>query len=392
MEAGENQYDYYPVSLLVWQHRRIETVLSIAAALVVVSFWWMGKQTPPPSHDIPLPFVSESLGLAGAITNLGVRGGRNVQQATFSAEETSVIIPVDSMTIVIVPARQDVSGGAALSEAMSAGKRVFGYKYASASASQEIAARARANAGEPLSYAELFPGTFFVSDEARAASTFIAAFEAQKNIEFLPITDVTLEADARYVVVATDTETAFTISGLGAEASCSDGIITAPETCDDGNATPGDGCDDTCAMEQGFTCSGQPSVCTANGGQSGGGGGGTTGGGGGGVCGNNVVESGEECDDGNIVSGDGCGGADHPNGACSLEFCGDKYVDTDGIPDEEGSPIPDTQEACDEGGLCQGGPHDGESCSRFGIDPFCGNGNPCVTSDTSSCSADCTPP
>ena len=48
-------------------------------------------------------------------------------------------------------------------------------------------------------------------------------------------------------------------------------------TFEDGNQTPGDGCSETCTIE----------------------------GGGGPICGNNVLEQGEECDDGNQTPGDG---------------------------------------------------------------------------------------
>jgi cysteine-rich repeat protein len=43
---------------------------------------------------------------------------------------------------------------------------------------------------------------------------------------------------------------------------CSDGIIEDSEACDDGNTTPGDGCAVCCQIESGWTCEGQPSVCT----------------------------------------------------------------------------------------------------------------------------------
>jgi cysteine-rich repeat protein len=34
------------------------------------------------------------------------------------------------------------------------------------------------------------------------------------------------------------------------------------ETCDDGDATSGDGCSDVCQVEPGYTCVGEPSICT----------------------------------------------------------------------------------------------------------------------------------
>ena len=43
-------------------------------------------------------------------------------------------------------------------------------------------------------------------------------------------------------------------------AVCGDGALHG-EACDDGNTTPGDGCSAVCAVEDGFTCEGEPSVC-----------------------------------------------------------------------------------------------------------------------------------
>jgi cysteine-rich repeat protein len=45
-------------------------------------------------------------------------------------------------------------------------------------------------------------------------------------------------------------------------ATCGNGIIEQGETCDDGNTLNGDGCSITCQIESGWTCSGEPSVCS----------------------------------------------------------------------------------------------------------------------------------
>jgi large repetitive protein len=71
---------------------------------------------------------------------------------------------------------------------------------------------------------------------------------------------------------------------------CGNGIVEPGEQCDDGNTLSGDGCSSTCQVEAGYQCTGQPSVCTPIPA----------------VCGNGIVEPGEQCDDGNLVSGDGC--------------------------------------------------------------------------------------
>jgi cysteine-rich repeat protein len=60
------------------------------------------------------------------------------------------------------------------------------------------------------------------------------------------------------------------------EPVCGNGIVEEGEECDDGNNIPGDGCDPNCRKEK------PP------------------------VCGNGVLEEGEECDDGNNIPGDGC--------------------------------------------------------------------------------------
>jgi cysteine-rich repeat protein len=50
---------------------------------------------------------------------------------------------------------------------------------------------------------------------------------------------------------------------LANETGCGDGAICGTEACDDGNTDWGDGCGGTCmAVEAGWTCQGEPSVCT----------------------------------------------------------------------------------------------------------------------------------
>ena len=104
---------------------------------------------------------------------------------------------------------------------------------------------------------------------------------------------------------------------------CGDGVLDADETCDDGNWIAGDGCSASCKLEVTIGCtaddqcdsglcdlptgqcvcqrdldcfnnqicdlSEEPSACEDAG-----------------SCGNNVLDAGEECDDGNVFGGDGC--------------------------------------------------------------------------------------
>src|SRR5881394_2795903 len=61
-------------------------------------------------------------------------------------------------------------------------------------------------------------------------------------------------------------------------AACGDRVVDDGEDCDDGARADGDGCDGSCKLEDGWTCSGEPSSCVK--------------------CGNETVAEGEECDDG----------------------------------------------------------------------------------------------
>jgi cysteine-rich repeat protein len=119
-------------------------------------------------------------------------------------------------------------------------------------------------------------------------------------------------------------------------AMCGNGTVEAGEGCDDANVATGDGCA-ACVVETGFVCMGAPSACHANcgdgmivGGEAcdganlggatctsvGFAGGGTlacsatctlnTAGCFAGLCGNTVINPGEECDDGNNTALDGC--------------------------------------------------------------------------------------
>ena len=94
---------------------------------------------------------------------------------------------------------------------------------------------------------------------------------------------------------------------------CGDGLRAGAEVCDDGNVVSGDGCDASCAIEVGFTCTGAPSVCLT-------------------TCGDGLRAGAEACDDGNMSSGDGCGACDgaEPGFSCTgnaptvcVTSCGD---------------------------------------------------------------------
>ena len=71
--------------------------------------------------------------------------------------------------------------------------------------------------------------------------------------------------------------------GDSPEAYCGDGNLDPGEECDDGNNVSGDGCSSACREE---------------------------------FCGDGIIQPGEECDDGNNVNGDGCSALCLLEGVC----------------------------------------------------------------------------
>lgn len=70
--------------------------------------------------------------------------------------------------------------------------------------------------------------------------------------------------------------------------TCGNGIRESSEQCDQGNINSGDGCSVMCTIEPGWICVGSPSVCTT-------------------FCGDGLIAGAEQCDQGNFINGDGCG-------------------------------------------------------------------------------------
>ncbi|MBI5488839.1 MAG: hypothetical protein HY905_16015 [Deltaproteobacteria bacterium] len=198
---------------------------------------------------------------------------------------------------------------------------------------------------------------------------------------------------------------------------CRNGVVESGEECDDGNDRVGDGCEPDCTWTcesaaecaDGERCNGDEScvehVClpgtalgdghaceTAEGlpGSCAGGACRAS------VCGNTLVEPGEECDDGNSVAGDGC------EGDCTWSCTGNAdCLDEDVCNGTESCPLethacvrtgPPVGVACrtSDGadGVCRGG---------LCVIPTCGDGNPdpgeeCDdgnTSNTDACLNDC---
>ena len=115
---------------------------------------------------------------------------------------------------------------------------------------------------------------------------------------------------------------------------CGNGVLNVGEQCDDGNQTPGDGCSATCSSEP--------------------------------RCGDGVVNGAEQCDDGNTTSGDGC------SATCTTETrCGDGIVNGG--------------EQCDDGNTTSG-----DGCSATcTTEPRCNDGIRNGTESDVDCGGSC---
>ncbi len=128
---------------------------------------------------------------------------------------------------------------------------------------------------------------------------------------------------------------------------CGNGALNTGEECDDGNTISGDGCDSNCKTTR---------------------------------CGNGVVTTGEQCDDGNTLNGDGC------DNNCTQTACGNGVVsageecDDGNTTSGDGCDINCKTTRCGNGALTSGEQCDdgnlinGDGCDTNCTPTGCGNG------------------
>jgi cysteine-rich repeat protein len=155
--------------------------------------------------------------------------------------------------------------------------------------------------------------------------------------------------------------TSFFGIALTVVAACGDDTIQAPEACDDGGTEDADGCSATCAIEDGWTCAGEPSDCAP-------------------ICDDGLVVGDEGCDDLNDATGDGCVACQlEPGWVCSGEpstcvriaLCGNGWIEPSEQCDDANAQAADGCDATCQielGYACEGRPSlccdegDAETC------------------------------
>jgi uncharacterized delta-60 repeat protein len=156
---------------------------------------------------------------------------------------------------------------------------------------------------------------------------------------------------------------------------CGDGVVDAGEQCDDGNTSNGDGCSASCAVENGWECVNAPSLCAP-------------------VCGDGLVVGSEQCDDGNLTNGDGCDDDPAHGGNCTDTACGNGVVSPGEECDDNNTMVADGCSATctvEAGWQCTGTP---SVCTGI----LCGDGLPAGTEECDDgnsnnndlCKNDCT--
>ncbi|HEU5179235.1 MAG TPA: DUF4215 domain-containing protein [Candidatus Polarisedimenticolia bacterium] len=168
---------------------------------------------------------------------------------------------------------------------------------------------------------------------------------------------------------------------------CGDGIVNGDEQCDDGNAVDTDGCRNSCTLPScgdGIVGNSPGETCDPPGAPAGNNGNNCrdncT------VCGDNHVDDGEQCDDGNGVDTDGC------RNNCTLPSCGDGLINNSGCGETcDTNTFPGTAPATH--GPCRPGPCGQPAACTFCGDGIVNDGEQCDDGnavDTDSCSNSCT--
>jgi cysteine-rich repeat protein len=215
---------------------------------------------------------------------------------------------------------------------------------------------------------------FVIVDDDLDGSTL--TFAATGLYDSVPV------AHAQGSITVTRHQTVTLMLDLSALEGCGNGVLENGEQCDDQNLLDGDGCSATCTVEDGYTCTGEPSFCEP-------------------ICGNGAIHGSETCDDQNTAPDDGCapdctieaGWQCFGQPSVCVRLCGNGEMSgneecDDGNTNPDDGCAPDC--TVEPGWQCSGSPSDCEFLCGNGQlngNEACDDGN---TNPDDGCAPDCT--
>lgn len=219
---------------------------------------------------IPNPF-SQHTTTAATVTDIGMKGLLHVKKITFNEHEAQETALSNTIYLMVTPPKErgfySEEGTFPIDVAVALaleGKNIFGYEYTSLSAAIE-----KQKAGDPV-FANRFPGKFFATQKARDEDPLhgndLANFESQNSILFLPTNprkSNSVLLKSSKLYVIVANENSPVTINLAPVQVCGNAWVQTGEQCDDGNAASGDGCSSLCTVETGYACMGNPSSCSS---------------------------------------------------------------------------------------------------------------------------------
>ncbi len=206
---------------------RLSLAVCLTGLVLVLGFLLMRGNNPNgiSSRDIPMPFGTRSASVRGQLSDVGsTTDNRPIVDMKFDAGEISETFGSGAVTFIVTPPdASSFSSGAPLSITLTAGKKFYGYKYTSVDATQEKAMQVLRNnppldaQGNPTAYtfSQLFPGTFFASDgELNDPHSFVNEFHETQDVTFVSVSQLKLEANTRYLIIAEEDGISMTVRGL----------------------------------------------------------------------------------------------------------------------------------------------------------------------------------
>lgn len=257
--------------------RSLTIALAALVVLVAIAVIRTGMQTPAqPPRDIPIPFVDIDDNLMGSVVSLGKRGNIEIFDVTFQPGQLSVQLLPDRIYLVHVPKNVPAAGTASLEQVMRTSGNAQGVDFYGYRYTSADAVQEKANAADP-SFIKRFPGRFVASTAAKTNdATYGSALATFEQAKSIRFERAqNISIDADGALfVLIVNDEKGATMNLDKLAACGDGIIQSGEECDDGNAVASDTCTTLCKNAR---------------------------------CGDGIVLAGtEECDDGNSIENDGC--------------------------------------------------------------------------------------